>query len=55
MSDEENVSVYNAPILQAYLTNFPQAIPENAETVAEFKNLLQSFLKKSLTKLKLNR
>lgn len=27
MSDEENVSVYNAPILQTYLTNVPLVIP----------------------------
>jgi hypothetical protein len=28
MSDDENVSVYNAPILFTYLTNVPFVLPE---------------------------
>lgn len=29
MSDEENVSIYNAPVLLVYLTNAPLNIPED--------------------------
>ena len=40
MSDEENVSIYNAPILFTYLTNVPFVLPEDTDTVAAFKSLL---------------
>jgi hypothetical protein len=52
MSDVENVSVYNAPILQAYLANVPLVIPEKSQVVEHLKQLLISFLKKTLAKLK---
>jgi hypothetical protein len=29
MSEDENVSVYNAPILFSYLTNVPFALPND--------------------------
>lgn len=48
MSDEENVSVYNAPILQTYLTNVPLVIPEKSQMVEDLKQLLLSFLRKTL-------
>lgn len=55
MSDEENTSVYNAPILLTYLTNVPLILPENDQLVGDLKTLLQSFLNKALEKLKVNR
>lgn len=55
MSDEENVSVYNAPILQTYLTNVPLVIPQKSQITEDLKMLLLSFLKKTLEKLKIKR
>ena len=55
MSDEENTSVYNAPILSTYLTNVPLILPENDQLVGDLKALLQSFLSKALNKLKVTR
>lgn len=52
MSEDENVSVYNAPILQTYLTNVPLVIPEQSQIVDDLKKLLLSFLNKTLEKLK---
>jgi hypothetical protein len=40
MSDEENVSIYNAPILLTYLTNVPFILPEDSDIIAAFKSLL---------------
>lgn len=53
MSDEENVSVYNAPILSSYLINVPLVLPDN--TVEDHRELLKSFLKKALDKLQITR
>lgn len=33
MSDDENVSVYNAPIFLTYITNVPLTLPENDQIV----------------------
>ncbi len=33
MSDEENVAVYNAPILLTYLTNVPFVLPDDENVV----------------------
>ncbi len=52
---QENVSVYNAQILQTYLTNVPLVIPEKSQLTEDLKNLLQSFLKKTLEKLSIKR
>ena len=51
MSDHENVSVYNAPILFTYLTNVPFTLPDDENVVKAFKNLLLMFIQKSLSKL----
>ena len=40
MADEENVSVYNAPILLTYLNNVPLNIPDDKDLVGQFKQLL---------------
>jgi hypothetical protein len=40
MSDIENVSIYNAPILFTYLTNVPFVLPEDDAIVSDFKLLL---------------
>ena len=55
MSDQENVSVYNAPILSTYLVNVPLILPENGQLVEDLKNLLKSFLGKALEKLTVTR
>jgi len=47
MSDEENVSIYNAPILFSYLTNVPFVLPEDPVIVEAFKLLLENFIDKS--------
>jgi hypothetical protein len=39
MSEEESVSVYNAPILLTYLTNFPFTLPEDQKLIEEFRKL----------------
>jgi len=39
MSDEENVGVYNAPILLTYLTNVPFVLPEDEAVVNQFIKL----------------
>lgn len=52
MNDEENISIYNAPILFTYLTNVPFVLPEDTDIVAAFKSLLEEFIDKSLEKLK---
>lgn len=51
MSAEENVSIYNAPILFTYLTNVPFLLPEDPQIVEEFKKLLEVFVDKSCEKL----
>ena len=48
MSDYENVSVYNAPILFTYLTNVPFTLPQDENIVNQFKGLLDMFIEKSL-------
>lgn len=54
MSEEESVSVYNAPILFAYLTNVPFVLPDDAQVVADFTQLLQHFIEKSVEKLQVS-
>lgn len=54
MSQEESVSVYNAPILFAYLTNVPFVLPDDAQVVADFTQLLQHFIEKSVEKLQVS-
>ncbi len=44
--NEENVSVYNAPILLMYLTNVPFAHPDDENVVSNFKELLGGFVDK---------
>lgn len=51
MSDEENVSVYNAPILFAFLTSAPFVLPEDQIIRAEFEALIQHFMEKTCEKL----
>lgn len=51
MSDFENVSIYNAPILLTYLTNVPFTLPKNEIVIQQFKLLLGMFIDKSLQKL----
>jgi hypothetical protein len=51
MSGDENISVYNAPILFTYLTNVPFILPEDESIVEEFKKLLEHFIEKSCEKL----
>jgi hypothetical protein len=55
MSEYENVLVYNAPILQTYLTSVPIVIPEKSQTIESLKLLLLSFLRKSLERLKIKK
>ena len=55
MSEDENVSVYNAPILLTYLSNVPLILPENDQIVEDLKLLLQSFVNSALEKLKVSR
>ena len=66
MSDDENVSVYNAPILMSYLINVSFKDTKNAEAMGdffnmmgefeeEFKGLFRDFLPKALKKLKVTR
>ncbi len=52
---EENVSVYNAPVLQTYLLNVPLLIPEKSQISEDLKSLLQTFVKKTLEKIKVRR
>lgn len=49
------MSVYNAPILLTYLTNAPLVLPENKDVIAQFKELLSSFVEKAIEKLKINK
>lgn len=51
MSEEESVSVYNAPVLLTYLTNVPFALPEDPELLEEFMKLGVLFIEKSCQKL----
>jgi hypothetical protein len=51
ISEEENVSIYNAPILFTYLTSVPFVLPEDEVIVSEFKKLLEHFVQKSCEKL----
>lgn len=51
MSEFENVSVYNAPILLTYLTNVPFTLPEDEKIVNQFKSLLEMFVAISIEKL----
>lgn len=51
ISEEENVSIYNAPILFTYLTSVPFVLPEDENIIAEFKKLLEHFVQKSCEKL----
>lgn len=44
MSDEENVAVYNAPILLTYLTNVPFVLPDDENVVKQFMSLGQLFI-----------
>lgn len=55
MADEENISVYNAPVLLTYLTNVPLNIPDDKELVEQFKTLLKNFLDKALGKLRITK
>ena len=55
MMDEENVSIYNAPVLLVYLNNAPLNIPDDKEIVEQFKTLLTTFLVSALNKLKVNK
>lgn len=41
MSEDENVCIYNAPILFTYLTNVPFVLPEDPLIIEEFQKLLQ--------------
>lgn len=54
MSEDENVSVYNAPILFTYLTNVPFVLPDDESVVEDFKSLLETFVDKSLEKLQVD-
>ena len=54
MSPEEHVSIYNAPILFAYLTNVPFVLPEDPQIIEDFKALLQDFVDKSVEKLQVS-
>jgi hypothetical protein len=54
MNDDENVSVYNAPLLFSYLTNVPFILPEEEAVVDEFRKLLEHFIDKSAEKLQVN-
>jgi hypothetical protein len=51
ISEEENVSIYNAPILFTYLTSVPFILPEEESIISEFKKLLEHFVQKSCEKL----
>ena len=51
MSDAENVAVYNAPVLQTYLTNVPFVLPDDENVVKEFVKLGEMFITKSCEKL----
>ena len=53
MSSEENVSIYNAPILFTYLTNVPFVLPQEEQVIEEFRQLLQHFVDKSCDRLQL--
>ena len=55
VSDEENVAVYNAPILLTYLTNVPFVLPDDQNVVNEFVKLGEMFVEKSLEKLQIDR
>ena len=54
MSADEHVSIYNAPILFAYLTNVPFVLPEDPQIIEDFKTLLQDFVEKSVDKLQVS-
>ena len=54
MNEEENVCVYNAPVLFTYLTNVPFVLPEDENILKEFKELLTHFVDKSCRKLQVN-
>lgn len=55
MSDEENVGVYNAPILLTYLTNVPFVLPEDEAVVNQFIKLGEQFINKSVEKLQVDK
>ena len=55
MSDEENVAVYNAPILLTYLTNVPFVLPDDENVVTEFVKLGELFVEKSCSKLQVDK
>ena len=55
MSEFENVSVYNAPILLTYLTNVPLNAPESEQLLKNFQKILESFIEKASEKLKVTR
>lgn len=41
MNDDENVCIYNAPILFTYFTNVPFVLPEDPLILEEFQKLIQ--------------
>jgi hypothetical protein len=47
ISEDENVSIYNAPVLLTYLTSVPFVLPEQESIVEEFKKLLEHFIQRS--------
>jgi hypothetical protein len=51
MSDNENVSVYSAPALFAFLTSVPFVMPEDEAVRAKFTELVEEFIEKSCVKL----
>lgn len=55
MSDEENVAVYNSPILLTYLTNVPFVLPDDESVVNEFIKLGELFVEKSCAKLQVDK
>ena len=54
INEDENVSIYNAPILFTYLTSVPLVLPEDEAVLEEFKKLLEHFIQKSCEKLNVN-
>lgn len=51
MSEEESVSVYNAPVLLTFLTNVPFTLPEAEATKQEFTELIRLFVQSATHKL----
>jgi len=47
MSDAEDVSIYNAPILLTYLYNVPFVLPDDELIINDFRDLLNNFIDKS--------